>query len=51
MQFENQININYSSVGKLRYDIKYMHRAGICQTLILVVSDEVTNYLVKNFSL
>ena len=45
-QFENRINLNYMSINKLSYDIKYMYIASTGHQFIPVVTDEVTNYLV-----
>ena len=43
---ENGIILNYTSMSKFRCDIKYMYRASTGHKFILVVTDEVTNYLV-----
>ena len=45
-QFKNRINLNYTSKTELSCDIKYMYRTSTGQRFILVVADEVTNYLV-----
>ena len=45
-QFENRINLNYTSMSKLSCDIKCMYRASTDHRFILVATDEVTNYLV-----
>ena len=44
-QFENRVNLNYTSMSKLSCDIKYMYGASTCHKLITVVADEVKNYL------
>ena len=45
-QFESRVSLNYNNMGKLSCDIKYMYRANIGHKFILVVTDEVTTYLV-----
>ena len=45
-QYANTININYTSVCKLSCDIKYMYTGSTGHKFTLVVTDEVTNYLV-----
>ena len=45
-QFENRINLNYTIMSKLRCNSKYMYRASTGHKFILVVADEVPNYLV-----
>ena len=45
-QFENRINLNYTSMNKLSHDIKYMYRVSAGHIFILMVVDEVKNYLV-----
>ena len=44
-QFENRINIIYSSISKLSCDIKFMYRANTGHKFILTVTDDITNYL------
>ena len=44
-QFENRINFSYTSVSKLSCDIKDMHRPSTGHEFILLVTDEVKNYL------
>ena len=46
MEFENQINLSYASLGKLSCDIKYMYKSSTCHKFILVVRDEETYHLV-----
>ena len=43
-QFENRVNLNYTSMSKLSCDIKYMYIINIAHRFILAVTDEVTNY-------
>ena len=45
-QFEDRINMNYTSIRKLCYDIKIMYKANTGHKFIFVVVDEATNYSV-----
>ena len=45
-QFENRINLNYTSMTKLSCSIKFMYRASTDHEFILVFTDEVTDCLV-----
>ena len=45
-QFENRKKLYYTSIRKLSCDIKCMYRASTGHRFILVVTNEVTNYLV-----
>ena len=47
-QFENRINLNYTIMSKLICNIKYIYRVSTDHRSILVVADEVTNYLVTS---
>ena len=50
-QFENRIILNYASMSKLSCDIKYMYRASTGHKFMLVVTANVTNYLVTTPSI